>query len=178
MNRSSLYTVVASALLTGFLGCSGCSKETDGGGGAAGGGTKSGLPAVLALAAEPAGAVAVKDVIANVKDGDRVVALGRVGEAGGEQAYFTLADASLLACTEMPMPDACKTPWDFCCTAADELATSCATVEFRENDALRNGSVIGFSGIAHLTTVVVSGTARKDAQGNVSILADGLFVRR
>jgi hypothetical protein len=135
------------------------------------------LPESFALASEPAGAKPVKEVIASVKSGDEVLVAGRVGVEGSDRAYFSLVDASLKACSETPMNDPCKTPWDFCCTPSDELKKLAATVEFRDGAALYSGSVLGFRGLDHLKHVVVKGKAEKDAAGNLTIVASGIFVK-
>ena len=139
--------------------------------------SKAALPARLALAAEPAGARPVKEVVRDAKSGDDVVVSGRVGIDGSDRAYFTLVDPSLKACSETPLKDPCKTPWDFCCSPPDELAKLSALVQFREGDALYPGNVLGFDGLDHLKNVVVKGKADKDSSGNLTIVASGIYVR-
>ena len=140
--------------------------------------SRAALPAGLALAAEPAGARPVKEVVRDAKSGEDVVLSGRVGIEGSDRAYFTLVDPSLKACSETPLEDPCKTPWDFCCSPPDELAKLSALVQFREGDALYPGSVLGFDGLDHLKTVVVKGKADKDASGNLTVVASGIYVRK
>lgn len=132
------------------------------------------IPDSFALASEPAGARPLADVIAGLAGSAEVVARGNVGQEGGA-AYFTLADPSLQSCIDMG--DECKTPWDYCCTSADEQKSKMATVELRSGGTLIDGSVLGWNGLDHLKEVVVSGTATKDAAGNVTIVAKGIWVK-
>jgi len=135
------------------------------------------LPAAMALAAEPAGARPVKDVVLAAKTGDEVVVAGRVGVEGSDRAYFTLVDPSLKACSETPLEDPCETPWDFCCSPPEELAKVSALVQFRDGTELFPGSVLGFDGLDHLKSVVVKGKAEKDSSGNLTVVAGGIFVK-
>lgn len=134
------------------------------------------LPAPFALASAPAGAKSVKDVVASAKSGDEVVVSGRVGMEGSDSAFFTLVDGSLKSCVETG--DECKTPWDFCCTPPDEMAKVSATIVFQAGAKPIAGSVIGFQGLDHLSNVVVKGKAEKDSAGNLTVVADGIFVRK
>ena len=153
-----------------------CSKgDADGSGAAA---AKAELPATALLSVEPTGALDVKTVIASAKSGDHVVVHGRVGDAGATTAFFTLVDPSLKACNEGAAMDECPTPWDFCCTPVDEMPKVFANVQFRQGENLRAGSLLGVGGLDHLTPVTVAGTAQKDEQGNLTIVADALFVKR
>jgi hypothetical protein len=175
-----LAALAASASLLLALTCASCSKsdrEAGKGTGGASSAQRADLSSFL-LASEPAGAKSVKDVVASAKSGDEVVVVGRVGEEGHDTAYFALVDSSLHACTEMPMPDPCPTPWDFCCTDAKERAKLSTTVEFRRGPAgVAHGSILGVAGLDHLKTVVVTGKAEKDAHGNLTVAASGVFVR-
>jgi hypothetical protein len=109
--------------------------------------------------------------------GDEVVCGRRVGIDGSDRAYFTLVDASLKACSETPLQDPCKTPWDFCCSPPEELAKLSALVQFREGGELVAGNVLGFDGLDHLKNVIVKGKAEKDSSGNLTVVASGIFVR-
>jgi hypothetical protein len=171
MRRGSAWIVVAFACIAGVAGCA---KEAENPGGA-GATSKSGaLPATLVLASEPAGAKPVKEVVATAVSGDTVVAIGRVGIAGEERADFRLVDPSLKSCIELA--DQCETPWDFCCSPAEEQRANSATVEFRdERGEPLSGSVLGLGGVKHLDTVTVKGRVEKDQVGNVTIVATGLF---
>jgi hypothetical protein len=133
------------------------------------------------LASEPAGAKGVADAREQTKDGDAVVVVGRIG--GQEppwvegRATFQIVDPGLKSCKETE-DDNCPTPWDYCCTPREELLKMMATVKVVDElgqpvatDARR------LLGLKELQTVVVRGKARRDDKGNLTVLADGLFVR-
>ncbi len=130
------------------------------------------------LAEEPADAQEVCQV-REAADGDEVVVVGRVG---GEKdpwvegvAAFRIADAKLKACGEGTGED-CPTPWDFCCepNLGDKILL--IKVVDATNKIVSSGAK-DLLGIKELQTVVVTGTAERDADGNVSILATGIHVR-
>jgi hypothetical protein len=135
-------------------------------------------PPTFVLQAEPPGAQPVKELLQKAKDGEEVVAVGRVGEEVKGRAAFRLVDASLRACSEMEMPDACTTPWDFCCTPPDELRKVAASVELRQGGSALEADLLGWNGFDHLRTVVVQGRVERDATGNITIAASGVFVRK
>ena len=129
------------------------------------------------LSSEPSGAEGVIAVRETVQDGEPVAIVGRVG---GEEkpwidglAAFTIVDPSLEPCTE-----GCETPWDYCCDT-DKLPKASATVKFVDTD----GKVISkdartLLGIKELATVVVKGRAKRDEAGNLTVLADGVYVKQ
>jgi hypothetical protein len=134
------------------------------------------------LKEEPAGARGVLDARKDARDGDEVVVVGRVGGSseplGKDRAYFTLVDPSYLACGENNKEDDCKTPWDYCCTPADELARATALVKVVD----AQGKTVGHAaeallGVKPLRTVVVRGKAKRDDHGNLTVLAEGVYVR-
>lgn len=133
------------------------------------------------LPAEPEGARDVIEVRQGARDGDEVVVLGRIG--GSEKPFvpgraaFTLVDRSVVACSEKA-GDSCPTPWDFCCEAREDLAR--ATVMVKVQDA--RGRTVArdageLLGVRPLQTLVVRGKAKRDADGNLTLLASGVFVR-
>jgi len=136
------------------------------------------------LAAEPEGG---QDVIAAreaVKDQEDVVLIGRIG--GGlnpwveGRAAFQVVDPSLIACsdeTEDGETCSCTTPWDYCCET-DKLPGAMALVQFVETD----GSNVKIDArkifdLKELQTVIVKGKAKRDDAGNLTVLADGMFIR-
>jgi len=137
------------------------------------------------LASEPEGGLGVKAARESVLDNDKVVVVGRIG--GGlnpwvdERAAFQIVDPSLLACSddkEEGESCSCKTPWDYCCET-DKLPTAMALVQFSDD----SGSVIkqdarSLFNLAELQTVVVRGIAKRDDAGNLTIIADGLYVKK
>ena len=131
------------------------------------------------LTSQPVDSVEVKELLDQAKDGDEVVVIGRIG---GEKnpwveglAMFNIVDNSLVPCNEIP-GDKCPFPWDYCC--ATDLATSRTTVEVVDT----NGKTVQEDArrllrVTELQTVVVKGTARRDEDGNVTLIATGIFVQ-
>ncbi|MCP4777798.1 MAG: hypothetical protein GY880_26555 [Planctomycetaceae bacterium] len=141
-------------------------------------------PAPYLLAAEPEGGLDVIAARESAKNDDSVVVVGRVG--GGlnpwveSRAAFQIVDPSILACSdETPEGEtcACKTPWDYCCET-DKLPNAMALVRFEDNQ----GKVVledarNLFGIKELQTVVVKGIAKRDEVGNLTVIADGIYLR-
>jgi hypothetical protein len=149
--------------------------------GACGGEPTGDAPAADALAAswrlpaEPPGARAVREVRASAAQDEPVVVVGRAADFVDGLAAFTLVDEALPDCSRGgPMPD-CPTPWDYCCTDPAEVAAHTVVVELRDGGQVLRAPVRGFLGLDHLSRVVVSGSVRRDAAGNVTLLASGLL---
>ena len=136
--------------------------------------------AAYRLASEPPGAANVKEAKSNAKSDDKITLVGRIGGDVNPwvegQAAFLVVDTSLKPCNEKH-DDGCKTPWDYCCDAG-ELPANKAMVKIVDaagkpvaTDARK------LLGIKELQTVVVHGIAKRDDAGNLTVLADGVFVR-
>jgi hypothetical protein len=131
------------------------------------------------LTSQPADPLEVKELLSDAKDGDEVMVIGRIG---GEKdpwveglAMFNLVDTSLTPCNEIP-GDKCPFPWDYCCDP--NVATSRTLVEIVD----KNGKTVAedarrLLSVTELQTIVVKGTARKDGDGNVTLIATGIFVK-
>ena len=126
----------------------------------------------------PEGAKDVKQVRLEAKDGDDVVVEGRIGGEANPwvegQAAFLVVDSSLKPCAS---DEGCKTPWDYCCDT-DLLPASKAMVKIVD----KHGKTVATDaktllGVKELQTVVAKGKAHRDDAGNLTILADGIFVR-
>lgn len=130
------------------------------------------------LSQEPAGAVEILDARDEAKDGQPIVLVGRLG--GGlkpwidGRAAFLLVDTRILptcadgAHCEEGCPDCSK-----------EMLAASTMVKFLGTD----GKVLPVDarklvGAEEERTVVVRGIASRDKTGNLSIAADGVFVRR
>ena len=133
----------------------------------------------MLLEKEPTGAVDVLALRKDAKDKQSVVVVGRIGGRVNPwvkgTAVFPIVDRSLKPCNEIE-GDTCKTPWDYCCEA--DLPKATVLVMFVDE----NGKVIKkdpreLFGVKELQTVVVQGAAKRDAKGNVTVLASKLFVR-
>ncbi len=126
---------------------------------------------------ELAGARSVADVRAASKDGETLVVNGRVKDFIPGHAVFTLVDTTVDSCRELE-GDACKTPWDYCCTDPTLLADNTITVEVRdESGQPLPTSVQGFHGLDHLDTVAVQGDVTRDEHGNVIVAMSALRKR-
>jgi hypothetical protein len=133
------------------------------------------------LTEEPSGAKGVIDARKDARDGDDVVVVGRIG---GDvkpwvegRAAFWIVDGSATSCKEMP-GDSCPTPWDYCCVPKEDLVKVMATVKVVDG----NGETVKIDarellGLKELQTVVVQGRAKRDEQGNLTVLAAAVFVR-
>lgn len=138
---------------------------------------RSALPESYHLAAEPADA---KDVLAAkqaTKDGEAVVVRGRVQDFVNGLAAFVMTDGYLRPCNEEgPMPT-CETPWDYCCTDPEEIQAASAAVEFRSGESVLRTGAQGFHGLDRLKWVTVKGVAKRDGKGNLTVVADGVYVK-
>lgn len=130
------------------------------------------------VTAEPAGAVPVGDARQSVKDDEAVVLVGVIG--GSTEPFvdglaaFTIVDPKVPACGA---DEGCPTPWDYCCTQ-DQVKENIATVKVVDD----SGNPVATDarellGVEELSTVVVEGTAERDEEGNLSLLASRVFVR-
>ncbi|MBI4879601.1 MAG: hypothetical protein HY812_08085 [Planctomycetes bacterium] len=133
------------------------------------------LPDSFFLSAEPAGAKDLLAVRAEARDGEVVAVRARARDFVASAAVLTLVDRSIPACGEKGA-DSCATPWDFCCEDQAEVARASATVEFRKDGELIEAGLQGFHGLDHLRAVVVAGIARRDAAGNLTVLASGIWI--
>ena len=168
----SCFSFVASLLLVSLI--VGCSQEAAMPTAASVDGTK------YLLSAEPEGGIGVIAVRQSAKDDDDVVIVGRIGGSDDpwieDRAAFWIVDPSLKACSDIP-GDECPIPWDYCCEAA-KLPTSIALVKIvDENGDLVKAHAGKLLNIKELQTVVVRGKADRDDAGNLTILANGVFVK-
>jgi hypothetical protein len=153
----------------------GCAAQSDPGKPAPG--KPAGTATPYVLIDEPAGAKSVAEVRRTAKDNDEVVAVGRVGGSTDPfvegAAAFTLVDASLKPCS-----DGCPTPWDYCCDAPATVAANSAMVQVVDADGrLVATGAKNLLGVKELSEVVVRGKAKRDGQGNLTILASGVYRR-
>ncbi len=126
------------------------------------------------LPAEPADAKDLDAVFATAEDGDQVVLVGRIGGRGSpwvdNLAAFTLVDLAAEAASSC-----CPTPGPNCDASGAPYQALIRVVD-------GNGRTIATGaqqllGIERSQTVVVQGTTRRDEAGNLTVLADGVFVR-
>ena len=133
------------------------------------------------LAVEPEGAVHVITARETATDGEDVLVVGRIGGGANPwvegRAAFSLVDASLKACSDIP-GNACETPWDYCCETP-KLPSSIALIKVVDEDGnLVRADAREFLKVKELSTVVVQGKAQRDDTGNLTILATGVYVKK
>ena len=118
-------------------------------------------------------------VVNAVEDGQDVVVIGRIGGDVNPWveglAAFTIVDRSLAACTDIH-GDECPTPWDYCCVT-DQLpgAKTLVKVIDDEGEIIRTDAR-ELLGLKELQTVIIEGRAQKNDDGNVTVLAHGIYV--
>lgn len=172
MIRNRLYRAVVLSAFLAVAGCSGPAGNQDRGGAAT---------SEYHLATEPANAVAVAELVKSAKNEDQVVVVGRIGGNVNPwvegTAAFLLIDESLTPCNERE-DDACPTPWDYCCDDVDLIKTSTVLVKFVDEEGAGIATdAKTLLNLKELDTVVIRGQAKRDEAGNLTVLADGLFVR-
>lgn len=130
------------------------------------------------LAEEPKDAADVKAVRHDAKDQDEVTVVGRIGGRVNPwikgAAAFSIVDRSLKPCNEIE-GDTCKTPWDYCCES--DLAKATVLVMFVDADGkIVKQDARELLGVKELDTLFIQGKAKRDKQGNVTIMASKVFV--
>jgi len=176
INRIRWWHVTLLGLLLFAAGC----QET-GNQGTGGNERSNGEGAAYLLAEEPAGAKGVREVKETATDGEEIVVEGRVG--GGNKPFldglagFTIVDPALKSCSDIP-GDNCETPWDYCCEDQTEVNKGMAFVKIvDEGGETLKKDARSLLGLDLLQTVVVRGKAKRDANGNLTVLASALYVR-
>ncbi|WP_182865372.1 hypothetical protein [Stieleria mannarensis] len=127
---------------------------------------------------EPAGALPVGEARESTEDGQEVTLVGLIGGSSEPfvdgLAAFTIVDPKVPHCAA---DEGCPTPWDYCCET-DAVKDNIATVKVVDE----SGNPVGqdareILGVKELSTVVVSGKAKRDDQGNLTVAANQVFVR-
>ncbi len=141
-------------------------------------GTSSSQPAKagLIMKSAPQDSMAVKAMKDSVQDGDEVIVHGRIREFVEGFAGFTLVDEKMRHCDERD-DDNCKTPWDYCCEDSTEMVNHSVTVEVHKDGRISKSNLSGLGGMDRLKDIVVRGKVKKSADGNVIVIASGIFVR-
>jgi len=130
-----------------------------------------GMPETAWSQAPLEGAVDVVDLREGAESGDEVVVRGTLQDFGSF-ANFALVEDSLEDCSEMPEPDHCATPWDYCCEDPEKLRNLTVSVEFQGEDGdVADWSLQGAHGLDRLDEVVAMGTLEIDEAGNMRLLA-------
>ena len=133
------------------------------------------------MAEEPEGAQEAIAARESAADGEEMTVVGRIGGAVNpwveDRAAFTIVDNSLKACSDIP-GDACKTPWDYCC-ATDKLPGATVLVKFVDDEGnLVDADARKLLPVEELSTVVGKGKAQRDDEGNLTLLASKVHVKK
>jgi hypothetical protein len=127
---------------------------------------------------EPAGALGVADARQSKEAVEEITVVGRIGGSGKPfvegAAAFTIVDPSVPHCSD---EEGCPTPWDYCCQT-DVLPTSTALIKVVDPQGqLVAEDARKLLGVKELAMVVVHGKAERDEKGNLTVLADQVFVK-
>jgi hypothetical protein len=130
----------------------------------------------LLLAKEPAGAKGVIDTRKSAKDGEDVVVVARVGGNKGKpfskgRLSFTIIDMVHEPCDD----DGCGNPW--CSLEKEEEIAATAFVKFEEDGRTMAHDAEKELGLKMCQVVVITGKARRDSEGNLTIVASGLHAK-
>lgn len=139
------------------------------------------MQAKYLLTTEPSSVKGVIAIRKDSKDGDEITIVGRVGGSVKPvvegRAAFTIVDLSLVPCSEMA-GDTCETPWDYCCALKEELSLATIMVKFvDERGKTLQQDAKALLGIEPQKTVIVRGQAKRDDDGNMTILGDALYLK-
>ena len=129
------------------------------------------------LPSEPATSMGVVDFKEQAKAGETVSVIGRVG--GGIKPWIEGRAAFLLVDTGAPLPNPDAKCGPECAHCAQELASATTVVKFVDEQ----GKTIAIDsrqllGLKEEETVVVKGVAKRDDEGNVALMASGIFIKR
>ena len=127
---------------------------------------------------EPAGATGVGEARKSSTDGQSIVLVGHIGGSSApfidDVAAFSIVDPSVSYC---PPECGCPTPWDYCCML-DQVKENIATVKIVDADGkLVAEDARKLVGVRELSLVVVEGSAKRDDAGNLTVLANKIFIR-
>ncbi len=131
--------------------------------------------ATYLLAGEPADVRGVAQAREESQNGDVVAVEGRIG--GVEKPFvdgiaaFTLIDTKLHWCAD---EEGCPTPWDYCCS--DKTGKLAAVKIVGADGQPVSQDARKLLGVKELSKVVVHGAAKRDDQGNLTILANKVYV--
>lgn len=125
----------------------------------------------------PADAKGVAAVREAAKNDEEIIIVGRIG--GSEKPFvqgvaaFTIVDPALAHCSK---EEGCPTPWDYCCET-DKLKTNMAMVKFVDQEGKPvNQDARELLGVEELSKVTIHGKAKRDEDGNLTVLADKVHI--
>jgi len=127
---------------------------------------------------EPTGAKPVGEAREASNNEQEVTLEGRIGGSAKPfidgLAAFTIVDPKVPYCSE---EEGCPTPWDYCCeqNAVKENIATIKVVDDAGNPLSQDAREL--LGVKELNSVVVHGVAQRDDDGNLSVLADQIYVK-
>lgn len=128
------------------------------------------------MTTEPTGAAGVGEVRDSSEE--EVMVVGRIG--GSVEPFvdglaaFTIVDPAVPYCAD---EEGCPTPWDYCCKQ-NQVKDNIATVKVvNEKGDIVAKDAPELLGVKELSTVVVKGKAERDKQGNLTVLAEQVYVK-
>ena len=129
------------------------------------------------LPTEPVDAVGVLQAKENAKDGEQLLLVGRIGGGqkpwiDGRAAFLLVDDGVAPTCSEEHCEEGCAE----CALALAEATTLVKFVD--ENSKVLPTDARELLGVENFQTVVVRGVAARDKAGNLSVIADGIYIRR
>ena len=133
--------------------------------------------AAYLLVEKPEHAQGVTEVRKNGNAAEEVIVEGRIG--GSENPFvdgiaaFTIVDPAVPYCAA---DEGCPTPWDYCCNT-DKLKESSALVKIVGVDGMPvSKDARELLGVKELSRIVVRGKAQRDAEGNLTVLAEKVHI--
>lgn len=138
---------------------------------------------LFVLTAAPDSAQSVLTSRESAQDKDEIVIKGRIGGSSNPfvdgAAAFTIVDETLPYCGEGEEDCGCPTPWDYCCETSEVIARHSATIKFvDENNRPRRFDPKTVLGVKELSMIVVQGKAQRDDAGNLTVLAEKIFIQQ
>ena len=106
---------------------------------------------------------------------------GRIGGSANPwiegRAAFSIVDASLKACSDIP-GDQCDKPWDYCCETPNLPAATALVKVVDEAGDLVQADARKLLAVKELSSVIIQGKAQRDESGNLTVLAHGVYVKK
>jgi hypothetical protein len=167
MNRFSIFAI---CLATMMLTLAGCGESPSASTPTADAPSATKLPESAIAADSPGEATPITTLKASAKPGDKVTLRAVVGGRSEpfvkDRAIMLVVDATLPRSCGVTPDDPCETPWDYCCSAAEQLMPNLATVQIVDADGAPLKVDLNAGPIKPFDTVVVSGVVgeRPDEQ--------------
>ena len=128
---------------------------------------------------EPAESMPVGEARESVEEGQEIALVGVIGGTRDPfvdgLAVFTIVDPAVPYCAD---EEGCPTPWDYCCKQ-NQVKENIATVKLVDAAGeLVEENAKDLLGVTELATIVAEGVAERDKQGNLTLMASKVFIRK